>query len=202
VDSQDLMEIRKIRLGYSQQEMADHLGTGLRQYQKWEAGDAPIRPMVAKGVENIVQLVEFTRLARQSKNLQAKCDLQRAALKQCLDQFLAMGASADKIESIELVLAQSKAPSEADLQKLFDGIENPAEISEMLKAMTACVFSGIDSSMAEAQQVEAFKAALVDALPSEYLAKFKRWAAVHFVKTNADPLISVFKALAKQKQLA
>lgn len=201
MDSQNLIEIRT-RLGFSQQELADHLGTGLRQYQKWEAGDAPIRPMVAKAIENVVQLVEYTRLARQSKNLQAKGDLLRAALKRCLDQFVRLGASPEKIEGINLVLAQGKAPTMAELEKVFEGIQNPVEISALLKSVIAAVFDRLDHKGSEAEQIEQFKVALSELIGTDGLASFNAWATTHFVKTNTDPLISVFKALSKQRLTA
>lgn len=51
-------ELRQAReqLGMTQSKMAACLRTGLRQYQKWEGGEAKIRPNVALSVELLLAI--------------------------------------------------------------------------------------------------------------------------------------------------
>lgn len=52
---EELKQARE-RLGLTQDEMAARLRTGLRQYQKWEGGEAKIRPIVALTVELLLSV--------------------------------------------------------------------------------------------------------------------------------------------------
>lgn len=45
------LKAARAKLGLTQHKMADVMHTGLRQYQKWENGEAPIRPIVALTAE-------------------------------------------------------------------------------------------------------------------------------------------------------
>ena len=58
-------ELRAVReaLGFTQTEMAKRMRTGLRQYQKWENGEAGIRPIVALTVE-LLQSVAGTEVGK------------------------------------------------------------------------------------------------------------------------------------------
>ena len=47
---EELKQARE-QLGFTQNEMAQRLRIGLRQYQKWEGGEAKIRPLVGLTVE-------------------------------------------------------------------------------------------------------------------------------------------------------
>ena len=59
-------ELKSVRasFGLTQTEMAKRLRTGLRQYQKWENGEAPIRPIVVLAVE-LLQAVKGTKTGKQ-----------------------------------------------------------------------------------------------------------------------------------------
>ncbi|USE39114.1 DNA-binding transcriptional regulator [Endozoicomonas sp. SCSIO W0465] len=50
----DELKAARATLGLTQNKMADVMRTGLRQYQKWENGEAPIRPIVALTAELLI----------------------------------------------------------------------------------------------------------------------------------------------------
>ena len=50
----DELKAARATLGLTQNKMANVMRTGLRQYQKWENGEAPIRPIVALTVELLI----------------------------------------------------------------------------------------------------------------------------------------------------
>lgn len=196
MDSKTLIEIR-VRLSLSQQQLADRIGTGLRQYQKWEAGDAPIRAIVAQAVANIESLSDYERLAKQSKKLQAKCELYRVALGECVTNLARMGASAEKTDAMELCLAQGAIPDHKELSSAFMEIENPSVMTGLLKAMCLSIFDGLDGFPTDVDKMNAFIAAVTSMLSPFELEEFKNWSGRVYAQTSIDPIISAYKAISK-----
>lgn len=191
-------ELKNLRekLGHTQAEFSTFIGTGLRQYQKWEADDAPIRPVMETAIRNAATLIGMQRTVAQAKNVQAKFDSMIKVMGTIVSGLEDMGASQESCGRLKDILAQNKVPTTEDAQRVVSSCLNPATLSAQLKAMVISTAKKFYLSEGD-DGVESFRSDMVSVIPEDQLPAFLEWAEANFVMTSADALKSIFKSANK-----
>lgn len=191
----DLKNLRE-KLGKTQAEFSTFIGTGLRQYQKWEADDAPIRPVMETAIRNAATLIGMQRTVAQAKNVQAKYDSLIQVVGNLVKGLEDMGASTDSCGRIKDLLAQNKVPTTEDVQRLLGSCQDPSALSAQMKGMV--ISSAQKFYQADGEDgFASFGDELKSSIPDDQWSAFLEWAESNFVMTSPDTLKSIFKAANK-----
>ncbi|MFK4132435.1 DUF1870 family protein [Pseudomonas luteola] len=193
---EELVAIR-IGLKLEPQEFADILATGLRQYQKWESGEAPIRPVIARSILNAEKLIKLESKVRKIKVLELKNEAYQKAIDTCIKGLSALGADEKLVEDMHLLVAQNKAPSVENISRLFDSIDNPVEQKDLISGLLGSLLQEIKhNSRCDADDVSRFVSVL-EGMSESQVSTMRRWSSQNVVQTCPDALVSLQRAIRK-----
>ncbi|MDU8350356.1 DUF1870 family protein [Pseudomonas syringae pv. actinidiae] len=192
----DELKTLREKLDMTQAEFSSFIGTGLRQYQKWEAGDAPIRPVMATGIRNAAALIDVQRTVAQAKKIQDKNDTLKQVLSVFVEGLMKFGADEYSCGRLIEMISKNKVPTTEDAQRVLSSVYSPESVSSHLKAIVSGCARKAEKSSGDFG-VDLFSAQMVEFMGADGIESFKEWAFDNFVMTSSDVLQSVYKASVK-----
>jgi transcriptional regulator with XRE-family HTH domain len=193
----ELVAIRK-GIKFSQQNFSDRMGVGIRTYQKWELGESPIRPMVARSILNVVELVKIENKARQAKVVVEKAEALRESLMIAVEGLKTMGAHGKSSDRILELLAQNRVPSKEEVSSLFRTLESPVQLAANTFAVIQTLVLEAKKSRSEEEATEYFRLILKESMDHDTHEQLIDWAEKNYLMTSTDVVKSVFKAVSKK----
>lgn len=189
-------ELKALRetLDMTQAEFSSFIGTGLRQYQKWEAGDAPIRPVMETAILNAAALIEVQRVVAQAKKVQERNDSLKQVLSVFVDGLLSMGADEYSCGRLMEMLSKNKVPTTEEAQRVLSSIHSPSLLSSHLKeVVSGCARRA--ASINSDHGAEMFANEMSEFLGDDGIEDFLEWARNNFVMTSSDVFQSIYKSI-------
>lgn len=196
----ELVAIRK-GIKFSQQNFCDRMGVGIRTYQKWELGESPIRPMVARSILNVEELVKIENKARQAKVVVEKAEVLRESLIAAVEGLKTMGAHGKASDRLLELLVQNKAPSKEEVSSLFRTLESPVQLAANTVAVIQALVIESKKSRSDEDAIEYFRLMLTQSMDVDTHERFIDWAEKNYLMTSTDVVKSVFKAVSKKLSL-
>lgn len=196
----ELVAIRK-GIKFSQQNFCDRMGVGIRTYQKWELGESPIRPMVARSILNVEELVKIENKARQAKVVVEKAEVLRESLIAVVEGLKTMGAHGKASDRLLELLVQNKAPSKEEVSSLFRTLESPVQLAANTVAVIQALVIESKKSRSDEDAIEYFRLMLTQSMDVDTHERFIDWAEKNYLMTSTDVVKSVFKAVSKKLSL-
>lgn len=193
----ELVAIRK-GIKFSQQNFSDRMGVGIRTYQKWELGESPIRPMVARSILNVEELVKIENKARQAKIVVEKAEALRESLTAAVEGLKTMGAHGKSCDRLLDLLAQNRAPSKEEVSSLFRTLESPVQLAANTVAVIQALVLEAKKSRTDDEAIEYFRLMLAESIDLDTHGQLLDWAEKNYLMTSTDVVKSAFKAVSKK----